>query len=171
MANWQVIAGKLQLFQHPGADKLVLGKVGPFQIVFSKDNGYSDGDVIFFAPEKSILPDEIKSEYCNTETGVSYLSGPEQNRVKRIRLRGEYSEGVTLNPEWACNKLGLSRNEVPLNEDLSERLGIFKFEPPLPINMAGELERIENISHQKQHDCEQIRLYASEFIDGEGLAF
>ena len=170
MADWKVIADKIVSFPHPGADKLMLGKVGSFQVVVGKSNEYQNDDIVIFAPEKSILPNEIKGNYCNTDTGLSYLSGPDHNRVKRVRLRGEYSEGVTLSREWVVSKLGLnSINDIPLNEDLSEKLDIKKFEPPIPFNMAGQLERIEGISFQRQHDVEQFRLYNSELVEGEDV--
>lgn len=168
MAEFKVIADKIRLFPHPGADKLLLGKVGPFQVVVGKDNDYKEGDIVIFAPERSILPDEIKGDYCNTETGVSYLGGPDSNRVKRVRLRGEYSDGVTLNRDWVVKKLGLPvLEDIALNYDYSEALGIKKYEPPIPFNMSGQLERIEGISFAVNHDVEQFRLYADEFIDGE----
>jgi RNA ligase (TIGR02306 family) len=167
MAQWGVFACKLEIHPHPSADKLVLGNVNGFQIVFSISNGYKNGDTVVFAPEKSVLPDDIKGDYVNTETGVSYLSGPEHNRVKRVRLRNEYSEGVTINPAWVEKKLGLHRHEFPQNKDLSELLGITKYEPPIPMNMAGQLENIEGVSYQRQHDVEQFRLYSNEFIPGE----
>ena len=167
MATWKVIADRITILPHPNADGLDLAKVGPFQLVVAKSNGYKDGDIVVFAPERSELPDDVKGSYVNSETGISYLSGPEQNRVKRVRLRGEYSEGVTIDRAYVEAKLGTQMAGLPLNEDLSEALGITKYEPPIPASMAGEIVPIDVTAQWREHDVEQFRLYATEFRPGE----
>jgi len=168
MATWKVIAERIELMPHPNADSLALAKVGPFQLVVATSNGYQSGDIVVFAPERSVLPDAITGEYVNSDTGISYLTGPDQNRVKRVRLRGEYSEGVTINPAWVVATLGVpDMNALALNEDLSAALGITRYEPPIPANMAGEIEPINVMTAWHEHDVEQFRLYATEFHDGE----
>ena len=177
MAEWQVVAAPIELFPHPNADSLQLGKVGHFQVVVGKDSEYVNGDLVFFAPERSVLPDEIKGEYCNAETGISYLGGPDNNRVKRVRLRGEFSEGVTLDPVWAKKKLweaGLNTtDQIPLDADLSGYLNITKYEPPMPAQFAGQLGNIVVTRSRKNpdapgdwatHDVEQFRLYAAKLF-------
>jgi RNA ligase (TIGR02306 family) len=167
MANWKVLADQITILPHPNADSLALGKVGPFQLVVARTNGYQDGDIVVFAPERSVLPDDLKGEYVNRETGISYLSGEEHNRVKRIRLRGEYSEGVTIDRTYVERKLGIPLTAVPLREDLSAALGITRYEPPIPASMAGEIVAIDVAAPWLEHDVEQFRLYASEFQAGE----
>jgi RNA ligase (TIGR02306 family) len=168
MAHWKVIADRVEILPHPNADSLALAKVGPFQLVVATANGYRSGDIVVFAPERSVLPDEIKGQYVNSETGLSYLSGLEANRVKRVRLRGEFSEGVTLDPAWVMQRLGVSSMAaLPLDEDLSAALGITRYEPPIPASMAGEITPLDIMTPWHEHDVEQFRLYAAEFHDGE----
>ena len=170
MSDWKVFANKAQLIPHPNAEKLVIVKVGAYSIVAGKDNGYKDGDIVVLAPEKSILPSEIHSNYVGA-SGESYLGGPNKDRVKSIRLRGELSMGVSLNRDWVLSKLGLnSIDEISLDVDLSEKLGIVKFEAPIPVALAGEVEPIAGISHVRHHDVEQFRLYANEFQEGEEVS-
>lgn len=168
MSTWKVFASKVELLPHGNAEKLVLLKLGPYSLVAGKDSGYSEGDIVIFAPAKSILPEEIKGNYSNSDTGISYLSGPNKDRVKSIKLRGELSEGVTLNRDWVLSKLDLnSVEEIPLDIDLSEQLRIEKYEPPIPIHMAGQVEPIQRITFIRHHDVEQFRLYSNEFQEGE----
>jgi len=167
MATWKVIADRIAILPHPNATGLAIGKVGPFQLVVALSNGYRDGDIVVFAPERSELPDDLKGHYVNSETGISYLSGPEQNRVKRVRLRGEYSEGVTIDPAYVERRLGLPLAQLPLDEDLSEALGIAKYEPPIPASVAGEIVQVDTMAHWHEHDVEQFRLYSAEFVPGE----
>ena len=163
MATWKVIADRIAILPHPNATGLAIGKVGPFQLVVALSNGYRDGDIVVFAPERSELPDDLKGHHVNSETGISYLSGPEQNRVKRVRLRGEYSEGVTIDPAYVERRMGLPLSQLPLDEDLSEALGIAKYEPPIPASMAGEIVQVDAMAPWHEHDVEQFRLYNAEF--------
>lgn len=167
MAKWQVVADRIVLYPHTNADALLLGRVGPFQVVVGKSNGYEEGDIVFFAPERSVLPEDLRSHYVNSETGISYLAGPEHDRVQRVRLRGEYSDGVTIDRAWALRKLGVSSiEEVPLDTDLSEALGISKYEPPIPTHMAGNVTPI-TVAQWHQHDVEPLGIYRDELQDGE----
>lgn len=158
MAERQVIKDRARLFPHPNADRLELCKVGTFQLVVRKGE-FQDGDPIVIAPERAVLPPQLAKRYVNSETGASYLHGPEHNRVGPVRLRGELSQGVILPGE------GLE--DLPFGEDLSERLGITFWEPPVPIHMAGEVAPLPVVGHYTHHDVEQFGIYAGEFREGE----
>jgi RNA ligase (TIGR02306 family) len=56
--------------------------------------------------------------------------------------------------------------EIPLNTDLSEALGITKYEPPIPMHMAGEVTPV-TVAQWRQHDVEPMGIYAEEFQEGE----
>lgn len=169
MAQWQVVADRITLYPHPNADALELGRVGFFQVVVAKSNGYQEGDIVFFAPERSILPEDLRPHYTNSETGISYLTGPEHDRVHRVRLRGQYSEGVTINRGWALAKLGLSDiGDVSLDVDLSKALGIIKYEAPIPPHLAGAVDPI-NIPHWRDHDVEPWGIHQEELREGEPI--
>ena len=170
MATWSVIADRITLHPHPNADKMALAKVGNFQLVVGKDNGYKDGEIVILAPKHAELPDEIKGNYCNIDTGISYLGGPEQNRVKEVRLRGELSMGVTLDRNWVLQKGGWSSLEdIPLNEDLSEILGITKYEVPLPAHMAGTVKNFDVAGPWSSHDVESFQINKKEFDINEEM--
>ena len=59
MSQWKVSKEKIELFTHPNADALLIGKVGSYQVVVQKGL-YNDGDEVVFAPEKSVLTGDIK---------------------------------------------------------------------------------------------------------------
>ncbi|SMB78128.1 RNA ligase (ATP) [Deinococcus hopiensis] len=158
MAIPQVIKGRARLFPHTGAERLELCKVGSFQLVVRKGE-YQDGDPIVVAPERALLPPHLAARYVNSETGASYLHGPEKNRVGAVRLRGELSQGVILPLE------GLE--EAPFGEDLSAQLGITFWEPPIPVHLTGEVAPLPALAHYGHHDVEQFGIYAVEFRAGE----
>lgn len=60
------------------------------------------------APERAVVLPELTARYVNAKTGVSYLQGPDKNRVGANRLRGEGSQGVIL-PIGGLEKAGGGR--------------------------------------------------------------
>lgn len=162
MSNWKVSKEKITLFPHPNADKLQLGKVGTYQVVVQKGI-YADGDEVVFVPEKSILTGVLLDEFRN------YLVGPNKDRVKAIALRGELSSGIILSPELVAKATGNHLNVLPLDEDLSERMGITKYEPPIPTHLSGQVEPIADGVQYGQHDCEQFGVYADQLQEGEDV--
>lgn len=154
MSNWKVSKEKIEIFTHPNAELLVLGKVGSYQVVVQKGL-YNDGDEVIFAPEKSVLTGEIKSEF------EKYLAGPDKNRVKAVRLRGEISSGIIIPKELVKNF-----ESFEVGQDISETLGIVKYEPPIPTQLAGKVKSF-SMPFVGSHDCEHVGVYVNELIDGE----
>lgn len=162
MSEWKVSKECIALFPHPNADKLELGKVGAYQVVVQKGI-YSDGDEVVFVPEKSVLTGALREQFAN------YLVGPEKNRVKAITLRGELSCGIILSPDVVRRDAGHLIHELPIGEDLSARMGITKYEPPIPSNLAGEVEPLPDGVLLGQHDCEQFGIYVDQLTPGEDV--
>lgn len=162
MSTWKVSKQRIALFPHPNADKLELGKVGTYQVVVQKGI-YTDGDEVVFVPEKSVLSGTLREGFAN------YLVGKDKDRVKAIALRGELSCGIILNADLVLRETNNLLSELPEDVDLSERMGISKYEPPIPSNLAGEVELLpEGVIHGK-HDCEQMGIYESELQPGEDV--
>jgi RNA ligase (TIGR02306 family) len=160
MSNWKVIKTKIEVFDHPDAAKLQIGKIGTYQVVVQKGL-YNGGEDVVFAPEKSILNGELEKEYKN------YLHGPDKNRVGSIRLRGELSCGIIIPNELVFAQCGKHISELPNDEDLSEILGITKYVPRVPSEMEGVAVPIEYDNFSIKHDVEQFGVYAADFVDGE----
>ncbi|BAZ44770.1 hypothetical protein NIES4102_17870 [Chondrocystis sp. NIES-4102] len=49
----------------------------------------------------------------------------------------------------------------------SAKLGIYKYEPPVPQHLAGEVEALKTLIVKIQHDCEQFGIYADQFVEDE----
>jgi RNA ligase (TIGR02306 family) len=158
MSNWKVSKQEIELFSHPEADTLQLAKIGTYQVVIKKDQ-YKTGDIVIFAPEKSMLTGAIEEGF------KPYLVGPNKNRVKAIRLRGEVSSGIIIPPSLIEN---IDLSTYSIGEDISEILGITKYEPPIPVHLQGDLKPITAELYGR-HDCEQIGVYINELIAGERI--
>jgi len=154
MSNFKVSKEKISLFTHPNADALMLGRIGSYQVVVQKGL-YNDGDEVVFAPEKSVLTGQLKSEF------EKYLAGPNKDRVKAVRLRGEISSGIIVPPFLVPNMF-----ELEVGTDVSELLGITKYEPPIPTQLAGKVKTFD-MPFVGSHDCEHANVYVNDLIDGE----
>ena len=137
MAEFQVKIQKLdEVTAHPNADRLDVARIGGWQIVVGK-NQHKAGERVAYIPEQALVPEELQKIL-----GVEgRLSGSKKNRVKAIRLRGVLSQGLILplkEGSLTKPKTGETKHFNP-GEDAKEFLGITKYEPPIPIQMAGEV--------------------------------
>lgn len=177
MSEWKVFCETIEIFSHPNAEKLQLGRIGSFQVVVGKDL-YTSQDVVVFAPKRSILPADLRPYFTNEETGKSYLRGPNEDRVGSIRLRGEESEGVILPFEWWCDKIKSLPKSYKAGDDISSYLGITENIPGVAgtpgkknWNSQGDIiDKVENVVEMDRftrHDVEQYGIFKNEFVPGE----
>lgn len=160
MSDWKVSKERIALFPHPNADKLALGKVGQEQVVVQQGQ-YTDGEVVLFAPERSVLSGALLDVFR------TYLVGPDKNRVKAISLRGEPSCGIILSDDLVFAQCGKHIADLPFGEDVSKLLGITRYVAPIPTELAGDVVPIAEGHRFGKHDCEQFGVYASELAAGE----
>lgn len=134
-----------------GADKIELLKVGGWQVVTQKGL-YSAGDKVIYCEIDAFIPESI-APFLTKGSGAKVYNGVSGNVLRTIRLRGEYSQGLVL-------PLGESEQNCPDGHDLSESLGITKYEKPLPEHLTGlcrgnfpsnvqktDQDRVQNIFH------------------------
>tara|TARA_Y100000310_G_scaffold159229_1_gene158788 strand:- start:1887 stop:2909 length:1023 start_codon:yes stop_codon:yes gene_type:complete len=158
MAEWKVSRQQVKLTEHPDAEKLEIANLGGFQLVVQKGL-HQDGNVVVFIPEKSLLPNEDWVEGFRP-----YLVGPNKDRVKSIKLRGEISMGIIIPDEDKFSQFAIG-------EDISDHLHVVKYEPPIPQQLAGEVASLGSLSaldHEiSKHDVEQFAIHKEEFVEGE----
>lgn len=123
MAQFEVKVYPLTILPHPNADAIELAQVGDYRSIVLKGQ-FRDGDLGAYIPEGSVVPAPIIAEL-----GLEgRLAGPKHDRVKAIKLRGILSQGLIYPAPGA-----------QAGDDLTEALGITKYEPPIPDNMSGEV--------------------------------
>ena len=148
--------------EHPNADRLSLVRLEGLEylcISNKLEDGsprYRPGDFVVYIPSASVLPEWLLKEmgFWNEETGKGMLAGSGGDRVKPLKLRGVFSEGVlfpvTYDPQhWAGNGLSLKTGPDPddimgdfLTDDVSDAMGITKYSAPIPVHMAGEVASV-----------------------------
>jgi RNA ligase (TIGR02306 family) len=137
---------------HPNADKLELCDVNGWQLAIGKGK-YKNGDKIVYVPDESIVP----AEWAVKWNIQQYLKGANNDRVGKIKLRGEASFGLPVDiPEGVNWEVG---------ENVAEYFGITKYEPPIKTT-CGDADK-ENSLVQRYTDIDNLRHYPKVFEDGE----
>lgn len=130
MAEFAANVVRVGIEEHPNADILEIGKVNEVTVIVPKGK-YRTGDLAAYIPEAAIVPDDVL-ELLGL---VGKLAGKKKNRVKAIKLRGVVSGGL-LHP------LGIGRladADLAEGDDVTELLGLVKYEPPIPVSMGGQV--------------------------------
>lgn len=172
MATFKAQVVRIFVEPHPNADALDLAKVGEYRSIVRKGQ-FKDGDLGVFIPPAAILPDWMISKL-----GLEgKLAGKQKNRIKEIRLRGVLSEGVVFPVDGDHNDASIERpvhidgqpdtSEVLLvkeGDDVTEFLGITKYEPPIPTHMAGEVCNV--MGYTLKYDIENFKRYPHILMEG-----
>lgn len=156
---------------HPDADRLsIMDVLGYVTISAKLDDGshrYNDGDLVIYVPEGAVLPEWLlKQGFWNEEKQKGTLAGSKGDRVKAMRLRGVLSQGIIFPVEngFIKNEVG-EVLEVKDGDNVAEFLGITKYEPPVPVGMAGEVCAI--FGKTARYDFESIQTLPDLFAVGE----
>ncbi len=129
------------VWNHTNADRLEMAKLVSmsYQFVIAKGS-YKAGDLVVYFPIDSLLPDSV----IETIGLKGKLAGPEGNRIKTVRLRGEISQGVVASPERLIPDWN-GGNGFREGQDVTELLGVTKYEPPIIPSQAGNLRPLPNM--------------------------
>lgn len=155
MSTFAVKVEKITISRHPNADALELANIADYQAIVRKGQ-FEDGALVAYIPEQAVIPQAMLREM-----GLEgKLAGKDGNRVKAIKLRGVLSQGLVYpaRPHW---KLG---------DDVTEELGITKWEPVIPAHLAGEVYNAGS-DRTLKYDIENIKKYPRIIAPGEQVVF
>lgn len=121
---------------HPNADRLDLVRIRGYRAVTQRGL-HQVGDAVLYIPTDAVLPEDVLEAFGF----AGKLAGKAKNRVKPVRLRGELSEGLVIPVRVVSDFLErtTATGFLALGADVAERLGITKWEPEIPVHMAGEV--------------------------------
>ena len=137
------------LGKHPNADNLSITHVYDYPVI-TRTGDFKEGDKAVYVPVDAV----VKTD----DPRFSFLKGHNCQRIKARKLRGIFSMGLLIpaDPEWQEG------------EDVSERLGITKYEQPIPVNMGGDNESDPGFI-PKYTEIENIRRWPDILIEGEDV--
>jgi RNA ligase (TIGR02306 family) len=172
------------------ADKIELATIGGWKVVVAKDVGHQEGNKVVYCEIDSFLPIEPEFEFLRKSSYKKLIDGTEGFRLKTIRLRNQISQGLIIPLEDTVNVMKRKNGEVyyemlEINKDVSDLLGITKYEPPIPANLSGTVkgnfpsfiqktdeERIQNLTKEyEQWKSEDHNFYVTEKLDGSSATF
>jgi RNA ligase (TIGR02306 family) len=193
------------LKQIDGADNIELAIVDGWQVVVGKDVQHKVGDFVVYCEIDSFLPIKEEFEFLR-KSSYKKMGELEGFRLKTIRLRQQLSQGLILpisvlnskfNPEMVVGTSKQPWGEqmqigpyddalvVEIGTDVTELLGIVKYEPPIPAELTGKVKgmfpsfihktdeiRIQNFPNEyKTYTESNDDFYFTEKLDGSSATF
>jgi len=158
-----------------GADNIEKITIDGWNCV-SKKGEFKEGQLCVYFEIDSFLPIRPEFEFLR-RTSLRKMGGEEGFRLKTIRLRGVLSQGLAL----PLNILG-EHSSVQIGDDVTEMLGVVKFEPPIPVELQGipkglfpaficktDQERIQNIWNEIKNNPESFEVSLK--LDGTSCTY
>jgi RNA ligase (TIGR02306 family) len=168
-----------------GADAIEVAVVGGWKVV-TKKGEYKPGDLCVYCEVDSFLPICDEFEFLRKSSYKKMKDGSEGFRLKTIRLRGQVSQGLLLPLTMLDSTLYKGLITIVDGEDVTERLGITKYEPPIPAELSGKVkglfpsfirktdeERVQNLTKEYEGWRLQSKhqFYVTEKLDGSSATF
>lgn len=158
-----------------GADMIEVSVVGGWKVV-TKKGEFKPGDLAIYCEVDSFLPIKEEFEFLR-KSSYKKMGEQEGFRLKTIRLRGQLSQGLLL----PASQEVLSLYEE--GDDVTDLLGIIKYEPPIPAELAGKVkgmfpsflrktdeERIQNLTGN-YNEWKEKEFYVTEKLDGSSATY
>ena len=175
----------------PGADAIECAIVGGWTCVVKKGE-YTAGDLAVYCEIDSFIPTAIAPFLTKPGHYAKTFEGVEGERIRTMKLRGQLSQGLLLpvfNDKTGTylmiytDETGEYSLTVAEGDDVSDALGIVKYEAPIPASLAGEVkgmfpsvipktdqERIQNLSVElRDWKAENLTWEITEKLDGSSM--
>ena len=143
-----------------GADNIEVAKVGGWNVVVKRGDCAINQHVIFCEID-SWIPNTLAPFLTKAGHQPRLFEDVEGQRLRTVKLRGQISQGLILPVSELIEKYGINLVNVELGDDVSEILGIKKWEMPLAAHLQGQAkgtfpgflvktdqERIQNLFHE-----------------------
>lgn len=115
-----------------GADAIVRARVLGWWVVIKKGE-FQTGDLVVYCEVDALLPELPAFEFLRASSWrPAHEDQPAGFRIRTVKLRGQISQGL-------CLPLSILPPGAPTEEgaDLTDALGVRKWEPPIPAGMGG----------------------------------
>lgn len=170
-----------------GADRIETAFIGGWPVVIGKNDGFTAGDkVVYFEPD-SMLPLDNPKFAVLADSGKNKPNDKGEMCVvlRTVKLRKQISQGLVM----SLNSMGID-DDTPEDTDVSEQLGIQKYDPPEVIGRPANLKNWPNFLHKTDEERIQnlikmvqwfttnpngeelaAKYHASEKLDGTSTTF
>lgn len=150
--------------QIEGADAIEVATVGGWKVVVKRGE-HQVCDLVVFCEIDSWIPTEL-APFLSKGKEPREFNGVKGERLRTIRLRGQLSQGMLL-PLSVLPDHAQSQFE---GDDVTEVLGIQKWEPPIPVQLAGQMKG-NFPSLIPKTDQERCQSLVNKIANAQGLQF
>lgn len=149
-----------KITKHPNADSLEICNVGGWRVI-TRIGEFQEGALAIYFEIDSYLPIENEFEFLR-KSSYKKMGDIEGFRLKTIKLRQELSQGLLLplsilesKDDESEMKIGISEQPwgdqlqlgpyddaivIEEGSDVTDYLGVLKYEPPIPAQLAGKVK-------------------------------
>jgi len=163
-----------------GADKIELATIDSWKVVVAKDANHKSGDMVIYCEIDSFLPIRDEFEFLR-KSSYKKMGDQEGFKLRSVKLKGQISQGLIL-PMSIFGEFGWTAYE---GLDVTNKLGIVKFEAPIPAELAGKVkglfpsflrktdeERVQNLTKEyEEYKSLGRKFYVTEKLDGSSSTF
>lgn len=158
----------------PDADAIECAVLGGWTVVVKKGE-FRAGDLAVYCEIDSWIPHAL-APFLSKGQEPREFEGVRGERLRTVKLRGQLSQGLLL-PYATVGRICAE------GEDVSETLGIIKWEAPIPAQLAGEVkgafpgfipktdqERVQNLTSElAQWRQDRVAWEVTEKLDGSSM--
>lgn len=148
----------------PDADAIEVAVLGGWRVVIKKGE-FKPGDLCVYFEIDSFLPTGEPAWQFLVDKSSRTFEGVVGHRLRTIKLRGQVSQGLVLPITGLNRTITLDEHEYEFGdvewengEDVTDILGIKKWEQPLPAELAGQAEGLfpSFIRRTDQERCQNL---------------
>ncbi|WP_318734659.1 RNA ligase (ATP) [Roseofilum sp. Belize BBD 4] len=161
----------------PNADSLDVVQVRGWQVV-TKRNEFQVGDLAVYFEIDSFLPIRPEFEFLRSSS-FKRMGEEEGFRLRTVKLRKQLSQGLVLPVATFPELAALS---CSVGDDVTELLGVQKYEPPVPASLSGlvkgafpsvipktDQERIQNLWESYAATLQDVAFEETVKLDGSSM--
>ena len=162
-----------------GADNICIAKIDGWQCVVKRGEHIA-GNFVIYCEVDSFLPIRPEFEFLRKSCYKKMQDGTEGFRIRTIKLKNALSQGIAF-PTSLYSMFSKTHEELGdeiIGMDISDELGIVKYEPPIPAELSGVVkgifpsfipktdeERVQNLPWIFEQSNGKI-FYVTEKLDG-----
>lgn len=153
-----------------GADAIEAARIGGWTVVVKKGEFRAGDPAVYFEIDTFLPEGNPAWQFLVDKAPRTYL-GQRGHVLRSVRLRGQVSQGLLLGMQ-VLQAAGIAPERVALGEEVTQALGVTKYEPPVPAELAG-IARGAFPSVVPKTDQQRVQNLATELASWqrEALAF
>jgi RNA ligase (TIGR02306 family) len=161
----------------PNADNLDVVQVRGWDVVTQRQE-FQEGDLAVYFEIDSFLPIRPEFEFLR-KSSFKVMGAEEGFRLRTVKLRGQISQGLVLPVK---NIPELADRDWTVGDDVTELLGVQRYEPPIPVALAGQIkgafpglirktdqERIQNLWEDYHQAFQDLEFEETVKLDGTSM--